>query len=120
MISTILSIIKSGPYGREDAFAGLRFTLSQIAAGMVDDCDTLLMEDGVYNAIAGQRSDIIQMPSNEEATQDLLDLDGKVFCVREDMEEREISPEDLLEEVELISRADLPALIDRYDAFATY
>ncbi len=120
MVSTILTIVKSAPYGREDAFAGLRFSLSQIAAGMVDACDTLLAEDGVYNIQKEQLAEAIMMPSNLEAVQDLLDLEGRVFCVREHLEERDISPEDIMEGIELVSIAELPALVDTYDAFATY
>jgi sulfur relay (sulfurtransferase) DsrF/TusC family protein len=120
MVNSILTIVKSAPYGREDAFAGLRFSLSQIAAGMLDACDTLLVEDGVYNAKLGQETISIRMPSNLDATEDLLDLDGKVFVVKEDMESRYLRPEDLLEGVEIVALADVPKLVDKYDAFATY
>ena len=120
MVKSILTIIKSAPYGREDAFAGLRFSLSQIAAGMMDESDTILVEDGVYNALKGQDSAAIRMPSNLEATEDLLDLDGKVLCVREHLDARGIAPEDILEGVEIVPLSDLPGLIEAYDAFATY
>jgi sulfur relay (sulfurtransferase) DsrF/TusC family protein len=120
MVESILTIVHSAPYGREDAFAGLRFNLSQIAAGMMDEADSLLVEDGVWNAVTGQDADVIRMPSNEEATEDLTDLDGKVYVVREDMEERALTEDMLLDEVTIISRADVAALIDQYDAFATY
>ena len=120
MIETMLTIIKSAPYGREDAFAGLRFSLSQIAAGMLDCCDTLLVEDGVYNAKLGQDTTEIRMPSNLDATEDLMDLDGRVFVVKEDMDSRFLTPEDLLEGVEIITIADMPQLMETYDAFATY
>ena len=120
MVETILTIIKTAPYGREDAFAGLRFSLSQIAAGMLDACDTLLVEDGIYNAKLGQDTEAIKMPSNLEATEDLLDLDGKVFAVREDIESRYLTLEDLLEGVEIVSLADVPQLVENYDVFVTY
>ena len=120
MVNSILTIVKSAPYGREDAFAGLRFSLSQIAAGMLDVCDTILVEDGVYNVLKGQDTAAIRMPSNLEAVQDLLDLDGRVLCVREHLKERTIAPEDIMEEVELVSITELPALVEAYDAFVTY
>ena len=120
MVETLLTIVKSAPYGREDAFAGLRFSLSQIAAGMLDTCDTLLIEDGVYNAKLNQMTASIRMPSNLNATEDLLDLDGKVYVVWEDMESRYLTKDDLLEGVEIISMADMPQLMEKYDAFATY
>jgi sulfur relay (sulfurtransferase) DsrF/TusC family protein len=120
MVKSIMTIIKSAPYGREDAFAGLRFSLSQIAAGMLDTCDTLLIEDGIYNAKKNQDTFAIRMPSNLDATEDILDLDGRVFVVREDMESRYLTVEDLLEGVEIITIAEMPQLMEEYDAFATY
>ena len=120
MVGTMLTIIKTAPYGREDAFAGLRFSLSQIAAGMLETCDTLLIEDGVYNAKIDQDTAAIRMPSNLDATEDLLDLDGRVLVVREDMEARSLTPDDLLEGVEIISIAEMPGMMETYDAFATY
>ena len=120
MVKSMLTIVKSAPYGKEDAFAGLRFSLSQIAAGMIEPADTLLVEDGVYNALKGQRSDVIRMPSNEEAVQDLLDLDGRVLCVREHLEARGIPQDAILEDVEVVPLADLPRMVEVYDAFVTY
>ena len=119
-VKSILTIVKSAPYGREDAFAGLRFSLSQIAAGMLDTCDTLLIEDGIYNAKKNQDTFAIRMPSNLDATEDLLDLDGRVFAVREDIESRYLTDGDLLEGVEIITIAEMPQLMEEYDAFATY
>jgi len=120
MAKTLLTIIKSAPYGKEDAFAGLRFSLSQIAAGMLDTCDTLLIEDGVYNAKLNQATAAIKMPSNLDATEDILDLDGRVLVVREDMESRYLKPEDMMEGVEIVSITEIPAIMEAYDVFATY
>jgi len=119
-VKTLLTIVKSAPYGREDAFAGLRFSLSQIAAGMLERCDTLLVEDGVYNTLKGQRARAIQMPSNLDAVQDLLDMDARVLCMREHLEERGIPPESVLPGIEFVSASELPALVEDYDAFTTY
>jgi predicted peroxiredoxin len=40
---------------------------------------------------------------------------SKVYVVREDLDERLIDHRDLLQEVELVGRAELPALLSRYD-----
>jgi len=40
---------------------------------------------------------------------------SKVYAVREDLDERAIDHRELLQEVELVSRDDLPALLSRYD-----
>lgn len=120
MIQSVMTIVTKPPYGCEDAFAGLRFALSQIAAGSLEKSDTLLMEDGVYNAVLSQKTEGIGMPSNLEATKDLLDLDGTVYCVKEHLEERKLTPDMLLEGMKVISRNDLAALIIEYDVFTTF
>lgn len=120
MINSILTLICKAPYGREDSFAGLRFALSQIASGAMDKSDTILMEDGIYNALKGQKSEDIGMPSNLEATEDLLDMEGKVFCVKEDLNKREIVEENILDGVEIITKDRLPDLIQDYDVVVTY
>lgn len=120
MVKSILTFVTKAPYGREDAFAGLRFSLSQIASGAMDKSDTILFEDGVYNALKGQKSEEIAMPSNFDATQDLLELEGKVFCVKEDLEKREIREEKILDGIEIINKNKLPSLIQDYDVVATF
>lgn len=120
MINSILTLVCKAPYGREDAFAGLRFALSQIASGAMDKSDTILLEDGVYNALKGQKSEEIGMPSNFDATEDLIDLEGKVFCIKEDLDEREIGEDNILEDIEIILKENLPKLIQDYDVVATF
>jgi hypothetical protein len=40
---------------------------------------------------------------------------SKVYAVREDLEERAVARRDMLQEVELVGRAELPALLSQYD-----
>ena len=120
MIENLLTIVTKPPYGCEDAYAGLRYALSQIAAGSLELSDTLLMEDGVYNAVKGQKNKGIGMPSNGEAVSDLLDLDGGVFVVKEDIEERGISKDILFDGVQFVSRKKLAELVDKYDVFSSF
>lgn len=40
---------------------------------------------------------------------------SKIYAVREDLEERAIDPRDMLQEVELVGRDELPVLLSRYD-----
>ncbi len=120
MIGSILTIVREPPYGCEDAFAGLRFALSQIASGALARSDVLLLGDGVYNAVIGQRSHHIDMPSNLEATEDILALEGAVYCVTEDMDEREVTPDRLADGVDLIANMDVAALVARYDSVTTF
>lgn len=120
MVKTLITLITKAPYGAEDAFAGLRFALSQIASGVMEKSDVLLLEDGVYNAIKTQNSEAVEMPSNLSAIEDLIDFDVNVLCVKEDIEERDIPMEKVTDMVKIISRDEIPSLIQEYDATTTF
>ena len=120
MVETIVTFITKSPYGAEDAFAGLRLALSQIASGVMEKSDVLLLEDGVYNAVKTQESEAVAMPSNLSAIQDLVDFDVSVFCVKEDIEERHIPMEKITDMVKLISRKEIPSLIQEYEVNTTF
>ena len=68
--------------------AGARLALSQLAGGMISKCNVLLKGDGTFNAIACQKPEAVNMPSNSDALSDLADFDAKVYCVKEDLHER--------------------------------
>jgi len=54
-------------------------------------------------------------PDVHGQVRELVGKGAKVYAVREDVEERAIDSRKLLQEVELVSRDDLPALLSRYD-----
>ncbi|MDY6865837.1 MAG: DsrE family protein [Halobacteriota archaeon] len=120
MADSLLVIITKPPYGTEDAFAGLRLALSQIAGGMVDRSDAILIEDGAFNAIGDQRSDVIEMPSNVEAIEDLLDMGCTVYCVSEGLKVRGIANDKLMEGLSIISKVEVSDLVSEYDLIASF
>ncbi|MDY6931754.1 MAG: DsrE family protein [Halobacteriota archaeon] len=120
MADSVLVIVTKPPYGTEDAFAGLRLALSQIAGGVVDRSDAILIEDGVFNAIADQRSGVIEMPSNVEATQDLLDMGCTVYCVSDDLKARGIANDKLMEGLSVIPKEKVSDLVNEYDLIASF
>ncbi len=119
MAESIVVFISRGPYGLEDAFAGLRFALSQIASGVIFDVTVILMEEGVLNAKAGQQSYAIGMPSNFSAIEDLLALDVAVYVINEDVEALGLKDQ-LGDGVEGMDRAAVPALVDEKDIIVTF
>lgn len=88
MAESLLVLITKAPYGLEEAFAGARLALGGKVSGIMDNTSILLMGDGVLNALESQSSDAVGMPSNMEALQDFMDLDGSVYCVEPDLRER--------------------------------
>ena len=120
MANSIVTIVTKPPYGTEEAFAGLRLALSQIAGGLVERSDVILLEDGVFNAISEQKSDVIGMPSNVEAIEDLLDMECTVYCAREDLEDRGIATSNMIENISVIPRDDVSKIVHEYDITASF
>ncbi|HUW42739.1 MAG TPA: DsrH/TusB family sulfur metabolism protein [Thermoplasmata archaeon] len=118
MASSILVLITRPPYGLEEAFAGLRLALSTGVNGM--KTSVVLMEDGVYNAVASQKSEILKMPSNVEATKDLYDFDVQVLVVKEDLASRGIQESRLFDGLKVIPREQLKEALSEHDIVTTF
>jgi sulfur relay protein TusB/DsrH len=118
MAESLLVLVTKAPYGLEDAFAGLRLALAIGVNGM--STTVVLMEDGVYNAVASQKPEAVGMPSNVDATKELYDFDVSVHVVKEDLEERALSELELVDGLEVIERAALIGMIGSHDLVTTF
>lgn len=118
MASSILVLITRAPYGLEEAFAGLRLALAMGVNGM--KTSVVLMEDGIYNAIASQKSDALKMPSNADATKELYDFDVPVYVVKENLASRGIPESRLFEGLKVIPSSQLKQLISEHDVVTTF
>ena len=118
MADSMLVMVTKAPYGLEDAFAGLRLALAMGVNGM--RVTVIESEDGVYNAIAGQKPEAVAMPSNVEATTELYDFDVPVFAVREDLEDRGIADAPLVDGVKVIGKDELKAVLEEHDVITTF
>ena len=119
MADKMIVIIRKPPYGTEEAFAGARLALGGLVSGAIDKADVLLIGDGTFNAIESQVPAAIEMPSNEEALENLMDMEGSVFCVIEDLELRD-SGAKILDGIKLIHRADVRDIMDEYQVVNTF
>jgi sulfur relay protein TusB/DsrH len=118
MASSILVLIFHAPYGLEEAFAGLRLALAMAVNGL--KTTVVLAEDGVYNAVATQKAEVLKMPSNIEAAKELYDFDVQVAVVREDLAERGIPESNLFEGLKVVPRDELKKLIEEHDVVTTF
>jgi len=118
MASSVLVLITRAPYGLEEAFAGLRLALAVGVNGV--KTSVVLMEDGVYNAIGSQRSEVLKMPSNADATKELYDFDVQVHVVKEDLELRGVQESRLFDGVKIIPRAQLKQILNEHDVVTTF
>jgi len=120
MAGKILTIVRKPPYGLEDAFAGLRLSMAMVASGALEDTATVLMGEGVLNAVKTQDSSAVGMPSNLDPVDDLSALDSPVYCVREDLAELGLAEDILVEGITLIGKSELPGLVDSFDVVTTF
>ena len=118
MAESILILVRGPPYGVADSYAGIRLGL----ATAVHEIETkiILFGDGVYNALEGQNSKVISAPSNAGVIEDFVAMDGTIYCLKEDLKERGISTDDLVEDVEVIPRQEMSDIVDQCDLVATF
>jgi tRNA 2-thiouridine synthesizing protein D len=119
MAESILILITKAPYGAEEAFAGARLALGGLVSGIMGKASILLIGDGTLNAVEAQRPEAIGMPSNLAALQDLMDLDGEVFCVEEDLRQR-FGDQKVLDGVKLISWAEAREVVKAHQLINTF
>lgn len=86
MATSVVVLITRSPYGTEEAFAGMRESLALLVSGLVERSVTLLLGEGTLNAVSVQRSEALGMPSNASALNDLVDMEGEVYAIKEDLD----------------------------------
>ncbi len=119
MANSLLVLITKPPYGYEEAFAGSRLALGMVSSGNVGQCNLLLVGDGTLNAVATQNPEIIGMPSNMEALQDMTEMDSKVYCVKQDLDERAPGAS-VLNFVEMVDWEKARKIIDEHQMVTTF
>jgi len=118
MAGSMLVLITKPPYGLEDAFAGLRLGLAMAVNGM--KTSVLMLEDGVFNAVAAQKPEAVRMPSNIEATKELYDFEVPVYVVKEDLAARGISESQLFEGLKVVPASDIRKLVAEHEVVTTF
>lgn len=118
MANSTLVLITKPPYGLEEAFAGLRLALAMGVNGM--KTSVLMLEDGVYNALATQKPEEVRMPSNVEATKELYDFEIPVYVVREDLAERGVPESALFEGLKVVPSAKVREMLSEHDVVTTF
>ena len=101
MVKVIIEI-SHPPFGHENTFAGLYVASASLSKGY--EVIVILRGDGVYAARKGQikPQEMINLPSTESQVEDILELDGKVIVDSAALEERGISVDELIENIEVM------------------
>lgn len=119
MAESMLVLITRPPYGLEEAFAGARLALGGKVSGVMDETSVLLIGDGTLNGLEAQNPAAVAMPSNLEALQDILDLDGQVFCVEPDLRER-VGDMKVLDGIKMISWDEAREIVNAHQLVTTF
>ncbi|HET7876579.1 MAG TPA: DsrE family protein [Methylomirabilota bacterium] len=122
MPKKILSVLSHTEYGNlEDSDIGLFASAFAPVAGQ--SLTLVLRENAVAYAVRGQDGSGIKIAGAVVQPGFLIESDLRslgqsnipVYAIREDLAERGIKPEEVIEGVKLVSRAELGRLVDQFD-----
>lgn len=117
MVESIVILCDKGPFGTNTANEAIRLGSGFIALGEDVDCKLILMGDGVIFMNKNLQPDLLGMDSVDEGIEmaDLSEL--PILLVKEDLDERGLTENDLVEyeAIEIISKSDIPKIIEEYD-----
>ena len=107
------------PYGSIYALESLEVVL--IAATFDQDVSLVFLDDGVYELVKGQDTAGIGIKNHSKTYRALEGYDvEKLYVEREAMAERGLSEDDLLVPVEVMSTAEIAALMAEQDVILSF
>ena len=117
-LSNLCVVISHPPYGREDAFAGIRTAVVASTRGI--PTDALMTGDGVWNLVRDQWSETLELPSNEESIRDILDTGSRVLVDAESLEGRGLTADDIVDGVVVLPFTEVVDIVLGHDAVFPY
>lgn len=113
-VKKFMFVNRRAPYGTIYAQESLEVVL--IAAALEQDVSIMFLDDAVYQLIKGQDTSEIGLKNFSPTFRALEGYDvEKLYVEQESMEERGISEDDLLVDVEIVSREQARGLIAEQD-----
>ena len=118
-VKKFMFINRKAPYGTVYALESLEVVL--ITAAFDQDVSLVFSDDGVYQIKKGQKTDAIGMKNFSPTYRALEGYDvEKLYVDKESMDERGLTADDLLVDVEIISRAKMADLMDDQDVVMSF
>ena len=112
-------INRKAPYGTIYALESLEVVL--ISAAFDQDVSLMFIDDGVYELKKGQGTKAIGMKNFSPTYRALEGYDiEKLYVEKESLEERGLTEDDLLVDVQVLSRADMAALMEEQDVILSF
>lgn len=110
---------RRAPYGTIFALESLEVVL--IAATFDQDVSLVFADDGVYELVKGQDTQGIGIKNHSKTYRALEGYDvEKLYVERESMEARGLAEDDLIVDVEVLSSAELAALMAEQDVVLSF
>ena len=112
MVESVVILITSAPYGRENTYGGLYTAIASLDLGL--RTVVVLMGDGVYSALKGQSAEkSLGYPTIGDLFHQ-LHPEAKIYAESSSLRERGLEQTDLIEIVEPIPDRELPDIFLRY------
>ncbi|MGC2856592.1 sulfurtransferase complex subunit TusC [Novispirillum sp. DQ9] len=114
VVKKFMFVNRKAPHGTIYALEVLEMVL--ISAAFDQDVHLAFLDDGVYQIVKGQDPAAIDMKNFSKTFRALEGYDiEKLYVERESMEARGLSEDDFIVDVEIISQADMAALMNGMD-----
>ncbi len=118
-IKKFMFVNRKAPYGTVYALEGLEVVL--ISAAFDQDVSMVFLDDGVYEIIKGQQAKAIGMKNFSPTYRALEGYDiEKLYVEKESLDVRGLSEEQLLVPVEVLTSAQMGALMAEQDVIISF
>jgi tRNA 2-thiouridine synthesizing protein C len=118
-IKKFMFVNRKAPYGTIYALESLEVVL--ITAAFDQDVSLAFLDDGVYQLKKGQQTKGIETKNFSPTYRALEDYDiEKLYVEKEALEARGLTKDDLIVGVEVLSRAEMGALMDQQDVVLSF
>ncbi len=110
VVKKIMHVMRRAPHGTVYTYEGLEMVL--IMAAFEQDISVAFIDDGVYSLVRNQETDEIGIKgfANTYRALDGYDVE-KLYVDRESMEERGLTEEDLIVDVQVLPSAEIGKLM---------
>ena len=118
-VKKFMYVNRKAPYGTVYALESLEVVL--IGAAFEQDVSVVFMDDGVFEIVKGQDTSEIEMKnfSNTYKALEMYDVE-KLYVSKEALEERGLSEDDLIVDVEVKTAAEITALMEEQDVILSF
>jgi len=109
-MAKVAMILRRAPYGDINAAEAVRHALGGVADGL--GVQLILADGGVLVAKKGQEAAGTGFTNLEQVLRDCIDMGVEVFADRLSLKDQHIDPSDILEGVNVLTGAEIAAIIE--------